>query len=41
VEDEDAGKRLLAYDSYLSVGELVEMWSRVVGKEAGVCGGVD
>lgn len=34
MEDEDAGKRLLAYDSYLSVGELVEMWSRVVGKEA-------
>ena len=35
VEDEDAGKRLLAYDSYLSVEEVVEMWSRVVGKEVG------
>ena len=34
MEDEDAGKRLPAYDSYLSVGEVVEMWSRVVGKEA-------
>jgi hypothetical protein len=35
IEDEDAGKRLLAYDSYLSVGEVVEMWSRVIGKEVG------
>jgi hypothetical protein len=35
VEDEDAGKRLLAYDNYLSVGEVVEMWSRVVDQEVG------
>jgi hypothetical protein len=34
VENEDAGKRLPAYDSYLSVGEVVEMWSKVIGKEA-------
>jgi hypothetical protein len=36
VEDEDAGTRLLAYDtdSYLSIGEVVETWSKVVGKEA-------
>lgn len=35
VEDEDVGKRLLAYDNYLSVGEVVEMWSRVVDQEVG------
>ena len=36
VEDEEAGRRLLAYDtdSYLSIGEVVEMWQRVVGREA-------
>ena len=36
VENEDAGKRLLAYDSYLSVREVVEMWSRAMGKETGL-----
>jgi len=35
IEDEDAGKRLLAYDSYLQIGEVVEMWSRVAGTDAG------
>lgn len=34
VEDEEAGKKLLAYDSYLTIAEVVEMWARVVGKEA-------
>ena len=36
VEDEEAGKRLLAYDtdSYLTIEEVVETWARVVGREA-------
>jgi hypothetical protein len=36
VEDEAAGMRLLAYDndSYLSVEEMVALWSRVSGKKA-------
>ncbi|KAF4626089.1 hypothetical protein G7Y89_g12072 [Cudoniella acicularis] len=34
VEGEDAGKSLLAYDSYLTIGELVALWSKASGKEA-------
>ena len=35
MENEDAGERLLAYDSYLSVREVVEMLSRAMGKVTG------
>ncbi|KAL5316429.1 hypothetical protein ACEPPN_015476 [Leptodophora sp. 'Broadleaf-Isolate-01'] len=34
IETEEPGKKLLAYDSYLSIGELVDLWSTVTGKEA-------
>lgn len=34
VEDEEPGTKLLAYDSYLSVSELLSLWSRLSGKEA-------
>ncbi|KAI1323451.1 hypothetical protein F5Y16DRAFT_345524 [Xylariaceae sp. FL0255] len=34
VEDEPAGKKLLAYDSYLSVDEMIATWSKVTGKSA-------
>ena len=36
VEDEEPGTKLLAYDSdsHLPMTEVVETWSRVVGKEA-------
>jgi NAD(P)-dependent dehydrogenase (short-subunit alcohol dehydrogenase family) len=34
IEDEDAGINLLAYDSYLSIGEIAELWSRASGKAA-------
>lgn len=34
VEDESAATHLLAYDSYLSFGELAEMWSKASGQEA-------
>ncbi len=34
IEDEDAGTKLLAYDSYLSMGEVSEMWAKASGKEA-------
>ena len=33
VETEDAGTTLLAYDSYLTMEELVQVWSRVIGQE--------
>ena len=33
VEDEDAGVKLLAYDSFSTLGEIVEMWGRAKGKE--------
>ncbi|KAG4412043.1 hypothetical protein IFR04_014811 [Cadophora malorum] len=33
VETEEPGKKLLAYDSYLSMGEIADTWSRVTGKE--------
>jgi hypothetical protein len=33
IEDEDAGINLLAYDSYLSIGEVADFWSRASGKE--------
>jgi NmrA-like family len=34
IEDEDAGTNFLAYDSYLSIGEIADLWSRASGKEA-------
>jgi nucleoside-diphosphate-sugar epimerase len=34
VEDEAPGTKLLAYDSYLTIEEIIEMWSRVTGKKA-------
>lgn len=34
VEDEAPGVKLLAYDSYLSMGEVVSKWSKASGKEA-------
>jgi uncharacterized protein YbjT (DUF2867 family) len=34
IEDEDPAKRLLAYDQYPTIGEFVDIWSRVTGKEA-------
>ncbi|OQE44384.1 hypothetical protein PENCOP_c002G07309 [Penicillium coprophilum] len=33
VEDEAAGTKLLAYDDYISIGELMEIWTRVLGKQ--------
>ncbi|KAK5637128.1 hypothetical protein RRF57_012840 [Xylaria bambusicola] len=36
VEDEAAGVKLLAYDSYLTMEEVVEAWSKVTGKAATV-----
>ena len=33
IEDEDAGTKLLAYDSQLSIAELADLWSKVSGKE--------
>ncbi|CAG8101589.1 unnamed protein product [Penicillium olsonii] len=32
VEDEEAGTKLLAYDDYLSVEQIMNIWSRAVGK---------
>ncbi|KAI0159804.1 NAD(P)-binding protein [Xylariaceae sp. FL1272] len=32
VEDEAPGKKLLAYDSYLNVDQVAEVWSKVTGK---------
>ncbi|WZH48595.1 Nitrogen metabolic regulatory protein [Fusarium acuminatum] len=34
VEDEPAGTKLLAYDSELTMPEVIEVWSKVTGKEA-------
>ncbi|TVY31890.1 NmrA-like family domain-containing protein [Lachnellula subtilissima] len=34
IEDEDAGTHLLAYDSYLTAGEIVKLWSKTSGVEA-------
>ncbi|KAI8623313.1 NAD(P)-binding protein [Xylariaceae sp. FL1651] len=34
VEDEAPGTKLLAYDSYLTVEQAIEAWSRVTGKPA-------
>ena len=34
VEDEPPGVKLLAYDSYLSIGQVVKEWSEASGKEA-------
>lgn len=33
VEDEPTSTKLLAYDSYLSIAETVEVWSKVTGNE--------
>jgi hypothetical protein len=33
VEDEKKGTKLLAYDSYLTMGEMVDTWSEAMGKE--------
>lgn len=34
VEDEAPGTKLLAYDSYLTIDEAIETWSKVTGKPA-------
>lgn len=34
VEDEPAGTKLLAYDSHLTIGEIVALWCKASGKEA-------
>ncbi|KAJ3528234.1 hypothetical protein NM208_g5202 [Fusarium decemcellulare] len=34
VEDEPAGTKLLAYDSRITIGEAVDVWSKVAGKKA-------
>jgi hypothetical protein len=34
IEDDGAGTNFLAYDSYLSIGEIADLWSRASGKEA-------
>lgn len=34
VEDEEPGKKLVAFDSELSIGEVIDAWSEVTGKEA-------
>ena len=34
IEDEDAGTSLLAYDSYPTIGEIVDLWSRASGQQA-------
>ncbi|TVY51373.1 hypothetical protein LCER1_G007747, partial [Lachnellula cervina] len=34
IEDEDAGTHLLAYDSYVTGGEIVKLWSEASGEEA-------
>ncbi|TVY81434.1 NmrA-like family domain-containing protein [Lachnellula suecica] len=34
IEDEEAGAKLLAYDSYLSFEEVAELWSKASGQEA-------
>ncbi|KAJ5081523.1 hypothetical protein NUU61_009787 [Penicillium alfredii] len=33
VEDEAPGTKLLAYDDYLSIDEIVSVWSRVIGEQ--------
>lgn len=33
IEDEDAGTKLFAYDSYLTIGEIVDNWSSASEKE--------
>lgn len=34
VEDEQPGTKLLAYDDYLSLQEITDIWSRALGKQA-------
>ncbi|KAE8450585.1 hypothetical protein EG329_005929 [Mollisiaceae sp. DMI_Dod_QoI] len=34
IENEDPGTKLLAYDSYLTMGEIADVWSKASGKEA-------
>jgi hypothetical protein len=34
IEDEPVGTKLLAYDSELSMPEIIDIWSKVTGKEA-------
>jgi len=34
IEDEPAGTKLLAYDSYLKIGDVVALWSKASGQEA-------
>ncbi len=34
IENEEPGKKLLAYDSYLTIGEVVNVWSKASGKDA-------
>ncbi len=34
VEDEEAGTHLLAYDRYLTIGEMIDGWAKENGKEA-------
>lgn len=33
VEDEEKGTKLLAYDSYMTISEIVDTWSEATGKE--------
>jgi len=34
IEDEEPGTKLLAYDSYLSVDECIDIWSKITGQPA-------
>ncbi|KAI0393151.1 NAD(P)-binding protein [Xylariaceae sp. FL0594] len=34
IEDEEPGTKLLAYDSYLTIDECIDIWSRATGKPA-------
>ncbi|KAI1816968.1 NAD(P)-binding protein [Poronia punctata] len=34
IEGEEPGTKLLAYDSYLTIDECIEIWKRITGKEA-------
>jgi NAD(P)-dependent dehydrogenase (short-subunit alcohol dehydrogenase family) len=34
VEDEESGTKLLAYDDYLSLQEITDIWSRALGQQA-------
>lgn len=38
IEDEKAGTKLFAYDSYLFLDQIVDLWSKASGKEAGYVG---